>query len=208
MRWTPAEEIEIFDKKNFKYINGGKINVLQPIALTISKDKVYVGKICTKPNEKVIGILSLKGFNTVSKKLDCVLKGPMSIKDIYKNSGILETLNGDVYFVYYLYNKLLKFNSEGEKTYEIPLPPINEPEIILKGGGALLKEGLNYDLKGNSGRIWLLSRNKNISYLFELRDEKLVLKYKINNKLISFDFLGEKMLLAINEDFNIIKYRL
>ena len=204
-----VSKLEIFSEKGER-LDSKRINISNSFSIAVNGGNIYISTVSFLKGQKIIHILDNK-FSPKKSFLDCFPLEGMNLDSIYKNFGCLAVSDDRVYFAFTLTNKLLEFSSSGEllKEYLLPLKSIEKPEIERKNAQMLLKKGLNYDIKAKGEKVYLLSRDeKGNSIIFELEKGNLKERFKLKEKLMSFDITQERIYGMEEEEGNVIIYRI
>ncbi|MCM8804422.1 MAG: 6-bladed beta-propeller [Candidatus Omnitrophica bacterium] len=202
-------KIEIFSEIDGKYIISKKINLSNPYNIAVNNKKIYISTITFLEGQKLLhAFIEENGLKPIASFLDCIPMEGLNFDSIYKNFGILTVSHENIFFAFYLSNKVVKFSENGMlvREYFLPIKSIEKPEIEQKGLNVLLKRALNYDMISKDKFIYLLSRDKKgDSIIFQLENGNFIKKFNIREKLVSFDILEDK-LWGIDEEGRVLIY--
>jgi len=209
---TCKSKIEIFLTQNGSHISTRNLKISNPFKIAIDNGKIFVSSISFLKGQKIITSLveEAENFKIENSFLECIPLEGIELNKIYKNAGVLTANKGKLYFAYILSNKILEFSDEGKllKEYFIPIKSIEKLEIGIKNNQMLLKSALNYDIRAKRNKIFLLSRNeKGESFIFELKNGKFQEKFKIRDKIISFDITDNEILGIEEEKGEVLIYK-
>jgi hypothetical protein len=223
---TGQVKIHVFQKEKKKFLHFMKIPPwlldFSPNSFFVTDDETFYfarGVLINK--DKVIMKMN-KDFELKSSFLDCIngfkdrgefMRLKSMTPKIFMNKGYIQVSGKKVYFAYYLINKIIEFSDDGKRLndYTLPIPSMEKTAkvITFADGSADLESRLNYDLKIKNGRILVLSRNeKGISIVFELKDGVFKEIYRMNDPLLGFDILDNKLYGLYEGEKGILVYNL
>ncbi len=205
-------KIEIFSTREGKHVESKKINVPTPFKMAVNNEKIFLSSLAFLKGQKIISTLAAeKGeLKVLNSFLDCIPIEGLDVEKIYKNSGVLTTRREKVYFAFTLSNKVLEFSDDGKllKEYLLPLKSIDKLKIDRKGSQMLLKSALNYDIRAKGDMVYLLSRDeKENSLIFGLEKGRFIEKFRVKERLISFDILEDEIWGIEEEEGEVLIYK-
>jgi hypothetical protein len=223
---TGQVKIHVFQKEKKKFLYFKKILPwlfeFGPNSFFVTDDETfYFARNVVINNDKVIMKMN-KDLELKASFLDCIngfknrdefMRLKSMLPEIFMNLGYIQVSGKKVYFAYYLINKVIEFSDDGKRLndYTLPIPSMEKTAkvITFADGSADLESRLNYDLKIKNGRILVLSRNeKGISIVFELKDGVFKEIYRMNDPLLGFDILDNKLYGLYEGEKGILVYNL
>jgi hypothetical protein len=211
-------KIEVFSKKDGKYLHSRRIKTAGAIEFCIDGDQFYLSSISTQKGGKLIKKYIDRGeLELVNSFLDCTPIDTRDITPIYKNFGTLTSLKGKVYFAYLISDKVLEFSREGEllNQFTVPIRPIDVKKLkpVQKGAQVRLNldKGINIELREEGENLYLLSYDETgDSLIFKLEKGEFKETYRIKEKIISFDISGKEIwtigAIELEEDVKVLVY--
>jgi len=134
------------------------------------------------------------------------------IRITYVNLGYLESSGGKIAYLSWLKNEILVFDMDGKEAGRItlPLPSLEKTvRIVNEGEFRTIERRLNYGLKCEGDRIWVLSRDENgISILFEIAGGRVIERLRAREDLTDFDLAEGKMYALDRESGEVLVYPL
>lgn len=128
---------------------------------------------------------------------------PETVRKNYANLGYLESCGRTIYHLSWLGNEILAFDFDGKivNRWTLPLKSLEKTVRVVKEGGfSTIERRLNYGLRCDGGRIWVLSRDEaGRSVLFEIAGGKAVERLRAKEALQDFA-LGEGRMYALDPD--------
>lgn len=197
-----SHKIEIFSKKNGKNLSSKRLRTSSSMKFCIDQDSYYIFSIAFREGDKLIKRYLDKGeLEYVSSFLDCApLEKSGDLAPIYKNFGSLACLDGKVYFAYLLSNKILEFSKNGKllNQFKVPIRTLDIKKLKIKRQGSQMRldlnRGVNLELRRVDGDLYLLSNDeKGDSLIFKLENSEFKEKYRIKEKIGSFDISGNEI---------------
>jgi hypothetical protein len=197
-----SHKIEIFSQKNGKYLSSKRLRTSSSMKFCIDGNNYYVCSLAYRKGDKLIkkyldkGELELKYINSF---LDCTpLENSDNFAPIYENFGCVACLDSKVYFAYLLSNKILEFSENGKLLNQLTVPirslDINKLNVKRDGMRMHLDRAVNLELKQVGGNLFLLSNDeRGDSLIFKLEDNRFKEKYRMKEKIASFDIFDNEI---------------
>lgn len=196
-----SHKIEIFSKKNGKNLSSKRLKTSSSMKFCIDRDSYYISSIAIRKGDKLIKKYLDKGeLEYVNSFLDCTPLEKDDFATIYKNFGSLACLDGKVYFAYLLSDKILEFSEDGKLLNQltVPIRIFDIKKLKMRGEGSQIRidlsRGVNHELRRVDGNLYLLSNDeKGDSLIFKLENSKFKEKYRMKEKIGSFDISGNEI---------------
>jgi len=212
-------KIEVFEEKDGSHILSKRLKTMNSMKFCMNKETYYIFSLAYQRGDKLIKKYLDKGeFKLVNSFLDCFPMENGNIASMYKNFGFIAYLKGKVYFAYMLSNLILEFSEDGKLVNRLKAPlrtiDIEKQEIKKTERQWLLNisSPAIQDIRVDNDNLYLLSSDeKGNSLIFKLENNVFTEKYRMKEKIVSFDISG-KELWAIgslnNVDVDILVYKL
>jgi hypothetical protein len=130
----------------------------------------------------------------------------------YTNDGYIASDGENLYFSFWLINEVYHLSHEGKilNRYTLPIKSIQKTVPVIKVGQFnTIERKLNYDLLYHSGQVYVLSRDVNgDSVVFLLENGAFKEKYRMKDKLFSFDISRNKLYGIEREKYQVLVYDL
>lgn len=204
-------QVNIFSAKNKKFLfykrTPSMFQGYGPLFFATSNDGTFFCSNYTLLKGQRVIVKLDKDLRPINAFLDCI---PMyeTEKDYFKakdsgikpfmNNGYVAVQGTSVYFAYFLLDKVFKFSSDGKllKEYKLPLPSIDKKVKlhVWQDGSSDLERRLNYGIKVVDNKVFIMSRNDSgQSILYELKSEQFVEIARMNEMLLAFEIVGNRL---------------
>ncbi len=129
--------------------------------------------------------------------------------DFFKNAGYIAVSEGKLYFVNLIENFIIEMDMDGRilNRFSFPLPSHEKTLTFYtvegkhEGQGRISydKNRLNYALRSGNDGVYILSRDKGISYIFRLAGGTFREVCRMKEALTSFDIMNNKVYCLADE---------
>lgn len=212
-------QLHVFSVKDKKHIESNKIYFGDPGAPYTTPDDFFISSDRTAytnagrniEGQKIITRLKLnREIKPVKSFLNCIplykdlresiqtdWNKPDNIRKSYINIGYIAGTGNNIYFAYWLLNKVYELSPDGEilNQHILPIESIDKTVKVVKIGRFYnIEKKLNYDLLTHKDGVYVLSRDKNgDTIIFKLENGRFLEKYRMKERLFSFDITGHRL---------------